>query len=390
RGHLPRGDAPLPRERVRHLPDAAVHRRDPRRAARVGAHRRGVGVDDPVAHRHATARAGGRQPARLRVRVPLELVPVAPHGAAERAQAHRRPGAEPAGVLHQRDPLPERGDGRRRRGGPPQRADLPAAAALLHHRRRDDGGEGVTSRGAAHDPVPARRRFAGVDVGGTNVRVAVWEEGAERPTLVAASPLPPDLGALVELVAGALGGPVAGVGVGVPGRVVDGVAVWVPNARFLEGPGLAAELGARLAAPVALANDGHVALLSEARFGAARGLKDALLVTIGTGIGGAVMRSGRLVRGANGTAGSFGWLALGAPPVGGHDRPGAAGDPAGAATARGSAPPEVGPWEATASGQALERRAAALSRPVRARELSAAAAAGDVEAAAVLDRFVAE
>ena len=248
----------------------------------------------------------------------------------------------------------------------------------------------MTSRGAAHDPVPARRRFAGVDVGGTNVRVAVWEEGAERPTLVAASPLPPDLGALVELVAGALGGPVAGVGVGVPGRVVDGVAVWVPNARFLEGPGLAAELGARLAAPVALANDGHVALLGEARFGAARGLKDALLVTIGTGIGGAVMRSGRLVRGANGTAGSFGWLALGAPPVGGHDRPGAAGDPAGAATARGSAPPEVGPWEATASGQALERRAAALSRPVRARELSAAAAAGDVEAAAVLDRFVAE
>jgi predicted NBD/HSP70 family sugar kinase len=262
--------------------------------------------------------------------------------------------------------------------------------------------------GPASEPPrpPLRPRYVGVDVGGTNVRVAVWSGADASPALASAAALPGGLGSLVELVAAAAAPPVTAVAVGVPGRVAGGVAAWVPNVPYLEGRDVAGELSARLRAPVALANDGHMALLGEARFGAARGVRDALLVTVGTGIGGAIMRSGRLVRGANGTAGSFGWLSCGTPPQSAADDASPARRAEDAATASAPAeaprraaddasppaaePPQVGPWEATASGLALERRASRLRRPVGAHELVAAAAAGDREAAAVIDGFVAE
>ncbi len=64
----------------------------------------------------------------------------------------------------------------------------------------------------------------------------------------------------------------------------------------------------RWGAPVVLDNDANCAAHAESRLGAARAASSALVVTLGTGIGGAIVLDGRLVRGANGMAGEFGHM----------------------------------------------------------------------------------
>lgn len=207
--------------------------------------------------------------------------------------------------------------------------------------------------------------WLGLDVGGTNVRLAVWEGGAELPATVASAPLPADYAGFVAL-AEEMVGPhqAAAVGVGLPGVAFDQHVSWLPNVSFLEGDRLARDLGAMCAAPVFCANDAHTALLGEARFGAARGTEVALLISVGTGVGGAVLIGGRLFRGASGSAGSFGWVNLGLEDVW-H--------------------PEHGQLELTASGTALAEQARGLD--LTARELVAAARAGEEKAAAVIRLF---
>jgi glucokinase len=56
---------------------------------------------------------------------------------------------------------------------------------------------------------------------------------------------------------------------------------------------------------VPVSNDGHAALAGEAWIGAARGLRDAILLTLGTGVGGAILSDGRILRGHIGRAGHF-------------------------------------------------------------------------------------
>jgi len=62
--------------------------------------------------------------------------------------------------------------------------------------------------------------------------------------------------------------------------------------------------------PVAVLNDGHAALLGEAWKGAAIGARDVVMLTLGTGVGGAIMCDGRLLRGAIGRAGHLGHITI--------------------------------------------------------------------------------
>ena len=80
--------------------------------------------------------------------------------------------------------------------------------------------------------------------------------------------------------------------------------VWVPNLPYLDGQDLTLLFPG---VTVALGNDAHLALLAEAALGAARDVSHAILIAIGTGIGSAVLADGRIVRGADGAAASFGW-----------------------------------------------------------------------------------
>ena len=110
------------------------------------------------------------------------------------------------------------------------------------------------------------------------------------------------------LVAEVVDGPLSSVGCGLPGTS-DGVrARFVPALPWVEGRAVRDDLAAVLGAPCLLALDGHLTLLAEATEGAARGRSAAILVAVGTGIGGAIMLGGRIWRGFRGSAGSWGWL----------------------------------------------------------------------------------
>jgi glucokinase len=102
---------------------------------------------------------------------------------------------------------------------------------------------------------------------------------------------------------------VAMVGLCAPGlasRKEDSIVSMPGRLRGLEG----LQWGDRLGLPTCVLNDAHAALLGEVWRGAARGAEHALMVTLGTGVGGAAMVDGRLLRGNLGRAGHFGHLSL--------------------------------------------------------------------------------
>ena len=181
----------------------------------------------------------------------------------------------------------------------------------------------------------------GVDVGGTNVRVATVDgDGAllaeER------APTPPRWRAVVATV-GELCGRVAGatapvaVGVGTAGLVGgDGVVHYAPNLPdFIHVP-FGAALRDALGVPVIVDNDANAAAWGEVCHGAARGLRDVLVITLGTGVGGGIVANGEIYRGAHGFAAEVGHFQT---------------DPHGPPCACG----QVGHWEASASGSTLGR-----------------------------------
>lgn len=159
----------------------------------------------------------------------------------------------------------------------------------------------------------------GVDLGGTNLKMALLD-GEERIVARWSSPtsgveghdaiLARMIGGIRELQTAAQG-TVVGVGVGVPGMVdmAAGVTGDLPNlpGRWTGVP-VAATLGDAVGLPVAVVNDGKTFALAEHRLGAARGSANALFVTVGTGIGGAIVADGRLIFGLGGASGEVGHL----------------------------------------------------------------------------------
>jgi len=237
----------------------------------------------------------------------------------------------------------------------------------------------------------------GVDVGGTKVlAVALDADGVERGRHRAPTPrAAPDgsdggrllLGGVVaavdDLVASLDLDPATPVGVGVAGLVDhDGVLRHGPNQPGVGTLDVPGGLAARLAGPVTVDNDANCALRAEIGLGAARGETEVVLVTLGTGIGGAILTSGHLVRGVHGLAGEPGHTMV---------------DPRGPVCVCG----RRGCWERYASGAGLARlaqeaaddgRLSALLASVpdgriRGEDVVAAARRGDEGAGAVIDRF---
>jgi glucokinase len=101
------------------------------------------------------------------------------------------------------------------------------------------------------------------------------------------------------------------IGVGLPATMdlASGVAVGV---RHLPLAGFAFRdwLAEQVSLPVFVDNDATLAMLAEHRSGAARGALDAVMLTIGTGIGGGILSRGRLLRGAHGAAGEPGHMTI--------------------------------------------------------------------------------
>src|SRR5262249_27598171 len=100
---------------------------------------------------------------------------------------------------------------------------------------------------------------------------------------------------------------VAAVGIGIAGLVDSrGVLRYGPNLPGVIDAPVRDALAARTELTVVVDNDANAAGWGEVRFGAAAGARDALLVTLGTGIGGAIVLGGAVLRGAHGFAAEIG------------------------------------------------------------------------------------
>jgi glucokinase len=181
----------------------------------------------------------------------------------------------------------------------------------------------------------------GIDVGGTKInafRVARDGTIVERSSM----PTPADdeaatLAAMVALARSLTTSEVLAIGVGAAGMVdaTEGVLRFAPNLAWRNLP-IAQRMRDALGLPCQVDNDASMAAYGEFRFGAGRGYRHLLLVTVGTGIGGGIVADGRLFRGANGFAAEIGHIIVepGGPLCGCGNR---------------------GCWEQVASGGAIGR-----------------------------------
>lgn len=229
-------------------------------------------------------------------------------------------------------------------------------------------------------------RRLGIDVGGTKcLGVILDEAGAvveeqRRPTPKGPESIIDTLAELAHAMR-----PWDSIGIGVPGLVTrTGVLRAAPNLVDIHNFQVGALLGARLDTTVYIDNDGTCAAAAEWKAGAARGVNDFVMVTLGTGIGGGVIAGGALIRGANGFTGEIGHMVV---------------DPDGPPCPCG----RRGCWERYASGSGLARlaREAAIGKRlgrvlalaggdaerVRGEDVQAAAREGDAEALQVIDLF---
>jgi len=198
-------------------------------------------------------------------------------------------------------------------------------------------------------PSPREPLTVGIDIGGTKVLGAVVDPAGvvlaveRRPTLGHDAALVEDT--IVELVQGfAQRYDVAAVGIGAAGFVdaTRTVVMFSPHLSWRREP-LRALVAERIRLPVVVDNDANTAALAECRFGAGRGHRFVVCVTLGTGIGGALVIDQRVFRGANGMAGEFGHMQV--VPDGHRCECG-----------------NRGCWEQYASGNALLREARELVR----------------------------
>ena len=139
--------------------------------------------------------------------------------------------------------------------------------------------------------------YLGVDLGGTNIKAALVDaDGAIIKEASTPTKLPRPAEAVCDDIAAlcnqlAQGQLVAGIGVGCPGTVDGGIVRYSNNLDwhdFAMGDYLRAKTGL----PVALANDANAAALGEALAGCAKGAESAVIITLGTGVGGGVVLGG--------------------------------------------------------------------------------------------------
>ena len=110
---------------------------------------------------------------------------------------------------------------------------------------------------------------------------------------------------------------VSGIGVGAPGmtRSKEGVVEWSPSLNWRRFP-LKEKLEEHFGLPVAVDNDVNQAALGESWFGVGQGVKDMVLIAIGTGAGAGIIIDGALYRGHDESAGEVGYMLTGRDELG--------------------------------------------------------------------------
>ncbi|MBB4035204.1 glucokinase [Dysgonomonas hofstadii] len=157
----------------------------------------------------------------------------------------------------------------------------------------------------------------GIDIGGTNSVFGVVDKrghiinqgsiktGAYKEINEYVNHLSAGVQEIIDQVGGS--GNIKGIGVGAPnGNYFTGCIEFAPNLPWKGVIPLAQMLSDKLNIPVALTNDANAAAIGEMTYGAARGMKDFIVITLGTGVGSGIVVNGQLVYGHDGFAGELG------------------------------------------------------------------------------------
>ena len=160
--------------------------------------------------------------------------------------------------------------------------------------------------------------YIGIDLGGTNVAAAlVDKDGA----IIRRVSIPTDARGGANAIIGELTGvcstlleggePALSIGIGIPGSVNEetGDVIFTPNLP-LSGVNITNGLREKFGLPIFAGNDANCAALGEVVAGGAKGARNAVLITLGTGLGGGIILDGRLHTGVNGAAGELGHIVI--------------------------------------------------------------------------------
>ncbi|NNV57773.1 ROK family protein [Limnovirga soli] len=157
----------------------------------------------------------------------------------------------------------------------------------------------------------------GIDIGGTGTKFGIVDrvgnvlfsgeistkKHAEVETFI--EELHKALSELIEKAGGV--GRMKGIGVGAPnGNYYTGTVEYAPNLPWKGIIPLAKLIEDKFKLPVVLTNDANAAALGEMMYGAAQGMKDFIMITLGTGVGSGIVANGKLIYGHDGFAGELG------------------------------------------------------------------------------------
>jgi glucokinase-like ROK family protein len=167
-----------------------------------------------------------------------------------------------------------------------------------------------TVKGEMHLIVAeVRKYYVGIDLGGTFIKGGIVDdlgniiledktptESEKGATMVATNIA--NLAKTLMEKAGLIPDDMVGIGMGVPGMIdsKNGVVIYSNNLQWKDFA-ISEEVSKQTGLVVKIANDANVAALGEVKFGAAKGMQDAILLTLGTGVGGGIVVEGRLVEG---------------------------------------------------------------------------------------------
>lgn len=170
--------------------------------------------------------------------------------------------------------------------------------------------------------------YIGVDLGGTFIKAGVVDE---EGTIISATKLPTEallggkkicenIAKAVEILileSSVLKSEIVGIGMGAPGMVdyEKGIVICAENLELYNFD-IAAELNKITGFDVKVANDANVATLGEVKFGAAKNATNAIMLTLGTGVGGGMVCNGKLVEGNESAGAELGHtvIAMGGEP----------------------------------------------------------------------------
>ncbi|HEX5667831.1 MAG TPA: ROK family protein [Chitinophagaceae bacterium] len=166
--------------------------------------------------------------------------------------------------------------------------------------------------------IPISQQYAiGIDIGGTNTKFGLVNHRGDisyhgailTHKHEAIEDFIEDLYQALEPAINDSGGMeyIRGIGIGAPnGNIYKGTIEYAPNLRWKGIIPLADLIGKRFGLPARLTNDANAAAVGEMTYGSAKGMKDFIMITLGTGVGSGIVANGQLIYGHDGFAGELG------------------------------------------------------------------------------------